>query len=551
MRKGVKVAIVGGVFTVMVGGAGYGAYNIVSAVTGDGGSSSLGGSQAKRTGPPTGDEIKETSHKFLSAWSKNDPDEAAHYTNNADGALAAIEGWHDEAFITRTVLTPGKAVGAKVPFKVRATVTYDKKSRTLEYASSLTVVRGETTGRALVDWEPSVLHPDLRKGDKLVTGEAAAPPIEAVDRNGAVLTAGKYPSLGPVLDQLRAKYGDETGGSPGVETSIERTAADGTTTTAKTLVTLAKGRPGRLRTTISASAQAAAEQAVTKFPKAAVVAVSPTTGGVLAVANHGYGEFNAAFSANRAPGSTMKIITAAALLDNAVLPSMNAKAPCADSVLALGQTFHNLKGMAPDANATLSSSFQRSCNTSFIKLSDDLGADKFAAEATRRFGLGKDQDWQTGIPSFDGNVPVNGDSQDPAGMIGQGNVQMNPLNMASVTATAITGTFRQPILVAREYGDRKLATAQGLPAPTVAQLRAMMHATATSPIGTATQAMAGVPGVIGAKTGSAESDGQAVSDSWFTGYRDGVATAAAMVENGGHGGTAAGPIVATVLKNAG
>ncbi|MYT72675.1 MULTISPECIES: penicillin-binding transpeptidase domain-containing protein [unclassified Streptomyces] len=549
MRKGVKVAIVGGVFTVMVGGAGYGAYNIISAVTEDGGSSSLSGASAKRTGPPTGDEIKETSQKFLKAWAKNDPAEASHYTNNADGALASLEGWHDEAHITRTVLTAGKPAGAKVPFKVKATVAWDKKTRTLEYASSLTVVRGQTTGRPLVDWEPSVLHPDLQKGDKLVTGEAAAPPIEAVDRNGTVLTAEKYPSLSPVLDQLRAKYGDEAGGSPGVETSIERTAADGTTTTAKTLVTLTKGRPGKLRTTISASAQAAAEQAVTKYPKAAVVAVHPRTGEVLALANHGYGQFNTAFLGKRPPGSTMKIVTAAALLDNRILSSMNSNAPCDDSVLALGQTFHNLKNMAPDKNATLSSSFQRSCNTSFIKLSDELGGDKFAAEASQRFGLG--ENWQTGIQSYDGNVPVNGNSQDPAGMIGQGNVQMNPLNMASVTATAITGTFRQPILVSPKYGDRQLATAQGLPGPTVTQLRAMMHATATSPIGTATQAMAGVPGYIGAKTGSAESDGQAVSDSWFTGFRDGVATAAAMVENGGHGGTAAGPIVAAVLKNAG
>ncbi|MFJ4715009.1 penicillin-binding transpeptidase domain-containing protein [Streptomyces sp. NPDC088785] len=549
MRRGVKVAIVGGVFTVMVGGAGYGAFNIVSAVTDDGGSSSLGGSPARRTGPPTAGEIKETSHKFLTAWARNDPDEASHYTNNAESALAAIGGWRDDAFVTRTVLTPGRAAGAKVPFTVRATVTWDGKKRTLKYASSLTVVRGRTTGRALVDWEPSVLHPDLRKGERLVTGEAAAPPIEAVDRDGAVLTAAKYPSLGPVLDQLRAKFGEEAGGSPGVETSIERTDADGSATTTKTLLTLTEGKPGRLRTTISASAQAAAEQAVTKYPKAAVVAVQPQTGGVLAVANHGYGEFNAAFLGKRAPGSTMKIITAAALLDNRVVPSMDGSAPCPDSVLALSQTFHNLTGMAPDDHATLSSSFQRSCNTSFIKLSDDLGADRFAAEATQRFGLGGD-DWQSGIESFDGSVPVNGDAQDPAGMIGQGNVQMNPLNMASVTATAITGTFRQPILVPPDYGDRRLATAQGLPAPTVTQLRAMMHATATSSIGTATRAMAGVPGYIGAKTGSAESDGQAVSDSWFTGFRDGVATAAAMVENGGHGGTAAGPVVAAVLKSA-
>ncbi|MFJ8825665.1 penicillin-binding transpeptidase domain-containing protein [Streptomyces sp. NPDC102467] len=543
MRKGVKAAIVGGAFTVMVGGAGYGAYNIITAVAGDGGSSSAGAPGARRSGPPTSDEIKETSHDFLAAWAKNDAAGAAAYTNYAETARPALQGWHDDAHITHTVLTAGTPAGAKVPFKVEATVSFGGKKRTMEYGSSLTVVRGETTGRALVRWQPAVLHPDMREGDTLVTGEAAAPPIEAVDRGGAVLTKAKYPSLGPVLEALRAKYGEEAGGTPGVETFIKRESADGATT-AKTLLTLAKGRPGTLRTTISASAQAAAEGAVTKFAKSSVVAVKPSTGEVLAVANHGWGEFNAAFEGRIAPGSTMKVITAAAFIDNGVT-SMTGSAPCPDSVVAQSQTFHNLTGMQPNEGATLSNSFQRSCNTAFIKLSDDLGADKFAAEAQNRFGLGKD--WQTGIVSYDGSVPVNGNSDDPAGMIGQGKVAMNPLNMASVTATAITGTFRQPVLVSPKLGDRRLATAQGLPSSTVYQLKSMMRQTATSSIGTATNAMAGLSGDIGAKTGSAEVDGQSVSNSWFTGYRGDVATAA-MVEGGGHGGDAAGPIVASVLR---
>ena len=76
----------------------------------------------------------------------------------------------------------------------------------------------------------------------------------------------------------------------------------------------------------------------------------------------------------------------------------------------------------------------------------------------------------------------------------------------------------------------------------------MMHRTATS--GTAAAAMSGLSGDIGAKTGSAEVDGQAVSNSWFTGYRNDV-TAAAMVQSGGHGGDAAGPVVAAVLRAVG
>ena len=56
-----------------------------------------------------------------------------------------------------------------------------------------------------------------------------------------------------------------------------------------------------------------------------------------------------------------------------------------------------------------------------------------------------------------------------------------------------------------------------------------------------------VGGDKGAKTGSAEVDGQGKSNSWFTGYGNELA-AAGLVQSGGHGGDAAGPIVAQVLQ---
>ncbi|MEV5611808.1 penicillin-binding transpeptidase domain-containing protein [Streptomyces sp. NPDC052225] len=542
MRKEVKVAIVGGVFTVMVGGAGYGAYNIVTAVSGGGsdGSAAAGG-EVRRSGPPTADEIKDTSRKFLAAWAKNDAAGAADYTNYAEDAKSVLSAWHEDAHVTHTVLTAGTPSGAKVPFKVRATVSFDGKTKKMAYDSSLTVVRGATTGRALVKWSPAVLHPELKDGDELVTGESAAPAIEAVDRNGAVLTAEKYPSLRPVLDQLRTKYGDEAGGSAGIEMYVKRQGADGSATT-KTLLTLAEGKPGKLRTTLSAGVQAAAEQQVTKYGKSSVVAVKPSTGEILAVANQEKGDFNPAFQGGTPPGSVMKIVTAAALIDNGVA-SEGGAAPCPDSAVSMSQTFRNLKGMTPNENATLSESFARSCNTAFIKLSDELGAANFASEATERFGLGKD--WKTGIASRDGSVETDGTSNDAAGMIGQGLVKVNALNMASVTATAMTGTFHQPYLVSPDLDDRQIATAQGLRPGTSQQLRNMMARTAVS--GTAANAMAGVPSPKGAKTGSAELDGQGTSDSWFAGYSNDIA-AAATVPAGGHGGDAAGPIVAAVLK---
>ncbi|MEU8973149.1 penicillin-binding transpeptidase domain-containing protein [Streptomyces monashensis] len=537
MRNGVKGAVIGTVCVVMLGGAGYGAYNALSALSGDGVTS---GHAGVKTGPPAGSEVTEAAKGFFAAWEKGDAATAASYTNYPQAAEELLTAYAGAAHIGKVRVTPGTATGTRVPFTVEATVSYGGRSRPLSYRSTLTVVRGETSHRPLVDWRPSVVHPQLRQGDTLTTGESAAPPIEAVDRDGAVLTKEKYPSLGPILDQLRERYGDRAGGTAGVELAIRHGGSDADTP----LLTLAEGRPGRVRTTLSASAQAAAETAVQKYAESSVVAVKPSTGEVLAVANHRADGFNAAFLGTLAPGSTMKIISAATLIDTG-LTTANGPAPCPPSAVWQSQTFHNLTGLAPDEHATLAQSFARSCNTAFVKFADSVKVDSLTQEAEQRFGLGGD--WKVGVPSFDGRVPASGGPDTAAGLIGQGQVQMNPLNMASVTATAATGTFRQPVLVPLSLDGREPARARGLSPSTVQQLRAMMSRTAHS--GTAAGVMAGLGGDIGAKTGSAEVDGQTRSNSWFAGYRGDVA-AAAMTQDGGHGIDAAGPIVATVLRNA-
>ena len=82
------------------------------------------------------------------------------------------------------------------------------------------MVRGLTTGQALVDWQPRWSIPSSAEGATLKTGESSTAAIEAVDHDGKVLDKENYPSLGPILDTLREKYGDSTGGSPGIETWI-------------------------------------------------------------------------------------------------------------------------------------------------------------------------------------------------------------------------------------------------------------------------------------------------------------------------------------------
>ncbi|MFE7372496.1 penicillin-binding transpeptidase domain-containing protein [Streptomyces anulatus] len=545
MRSGAKVAVIGGVFVLMAGGIGYGAYSMLGdTIGGDGGTRSASESSKVKTGPPSAEEIAQTSKGFLDAWAAGDATAASLLTNNETGAEPVLASYGEDARIGKVKITPGPPVGTKVPYTVKATVSYDGKSKPLSYASELTVVRGLTTGKALVDWAPTVVHPQLTEGATLRTGESSTPTIEAVDRNGKVLTKEEYPSLGPILDTLREKYGESAGGSPGVETWIE--PADETQPDIN-LLTLAKGKPGRVQTTIDAGAQAAAERAVKKYAEASVVAVKPSTGAIRAVANNPATGFNAAMQGKQAPGSTLKIMTAAMLLEKGLVTA-NGAAECPKEARYYTRTIHNLDHFSLPDGSTFTRSFARSCNTAFVKLIDDVDDDSaLAKEAREVFGIGLD--WKTGVVTTDGSVPEEVQGEAAAQYIGQGTVQMNALNMASITATARTGTFRQPVIVPQSLDNRPLATATRSLSPSVTQqLTTMMRATAAW--GTGAKAMASVGGDKGAKTGSAEVDGQDTSNSWFTGFSNDLA-AAAVVQTGGHGGDAAGPVVAEVLRAGG
>ncbi|WP_435598140.1 penicillin-binding transpeptidase domain-containing protein [Streptomyces anulatus] len=545
MRSGAKVAVIGGVFVLMAGGIGYGAYSMLGdTIGGDGGTRSASESSKVKTGPPSAEEIAQTSKGFLDAWAAGDATAASLLTNNETGAEPVLASYGEDARIGKVKITPGPPVGTKVPYTVKATVSYDGKSKPLSYASELTVVRGLTTGKALVDWAPTVVHPQLTEGATLRTGESSTPTIEAVDRNGKVLTKEEYPSLGPILDTLREKYGESAGGSPGVETWIE--PADETQPDIN-LLTLAKGKPGRVQTTIDAGAQAAAERAVKKYAEASVVAVKPSTGAIRAVANNPATGFNAAMQGKQAPGSALKIMTAAMLLEKGLVTA-NGAAECPKEARYYTRTIHNLDHFSLPDGSTFTQSFARSCNTAFVKLIDDVDDDSaLAKEAREVFGIGLD--WKTGVVTTDGSVPEEVQGEAAAQYIGQGTVQMNALNMASITATARTGTFRQPVIVPQSLDNRPLATATRSLSPSVTQqLTTMMRATAAW--GTGAKAMASVGGDKGAKTGSAEVDGQDTSNSWFTGFSNDLA-AAAVVQTGGHGGDAAGPVVAEVLRAGG
>jgi hypothetical protein len=539
-----RPAVVGGMIAVVVGGAGFGVYALYGGgAAAEDGSAGAAKKPAVKTGPLSATEVTTTATTFLTAWQQGQVARAAAATDDSPAATALLTGYTKDAHISAVTLTAGTRTGDKVPFSVTGTVTYDKVSKPITYSSALTVVRRAQDGKPLVDWHASVVHPDLQDGDTLVTGESGTPPIKAVDRHGGELTAAKYPSLGTVLDGLREKYGKTAGGKAGVELRVVRgKASKAKKASDKTLLELSKGTPGTVKTTLSPVYQAAAEQQVAQRARASVVMLQPSTGEILAVANSGHG-FNTAFQGALAPGSTMKVITSSLLIEKG-LASADKVHPCPKTVTYGGWKFHNDDDFSINGG-TFKASFARSCNTAFISEANHLDNDSLTEQAQQVFGLSMDN-WAVGVPTFDGSVPVQSAAQMAASLIGQGGVRMNPLNMASVAATVKSGTFHQPYLVDPSVDHRKLATAsRTMSSSTLSQLRELMNYTAA--YGTAAEAMAGLGPDDGAKTGSAEVDGQSKPNGWFTAYRGDLA-AAGVVQAGGHGGDSAGPIVAALLR---
>nr|WP_202438174.1 penicillin-binding transpeptidase domain-containing protein [Streptomyces sp. SID5910] len=502
--------------------------------------------EEKAKSPLTAAEVTAASQRFLTAWQRGDVAGAAAATDDAVAARTLLAGYAKDARIKNVTLTPGAPAGTRVPFAVKATVAYEETSRPLAYDSALTVVRRAGDGEPRVDWHAAVVHPELKDGDTLVTGEAGTPPVKALDRTGGEISAATYPSLGTVLDGLREKYGKKAGGTAGIELRVVRgKESKAAKASDKTLLELSEGTPGTVRTTLDPGLQAAAEQQVAGKARASVVLLRASTGEILAVANGGHG-FNTAFQGSLAPGSTMKVVTASLLVEKG-LASADKQHPCPKYSSYGGWKFQN-DDEFEIKKGTFKASFARSCNTAFISQAPKLENDDLTKQAQEVFGLGRN-DWAIGVPSFDGAVPVQSAAPMAASLIGQGGVRMNPLNMASVSATVRTGAFHQPYLVAPSVDGRTLAKAsRTMSASTLGQLRELMSYTATN--GTAAEAMAGVSGQTGAKTGSAEVDGQDKPNGWFTAYRGDLA-AAGVVQQGGHGGDTAGPIVAALLKAGG
>lgn len=542
MPRGAKIGIVGGVFAAMLGVAGYGAYNVYTAL--DGGDSGAGRSPSTvnspiSSAPPSAKEVKDAADAFLTAWQSGDASKAGDLTDSPMTASEALTDYRQQAHVTSVHITPGAPTATGMQYGVDAQVSFSGLTSTWHYDSSLSVVRG-TNNRPLVKWAPSVLHPDLGEGDTLVTDRAQTPDVEILDRDGKVMPAAAYPSLKSIFGQLRERYGAALhGGSPGIETYIQNSSGMQT----RTVHVLRPGKAAKLRTTLDSTIQAAAEKAVQTQHSSGVTALDTRTGGVLAVAFNPPNGQDIALQGAQAPGSTFKIVTATALLNTGLTPDSPAR--CVNHTnYGYGKLYTNVTPDKP--NATLDWDFAQSCNTGFIQLAGHLTPGSLPETGRKYYGLGGT--WQIGTTTVDGSIPGGTGDEMTSEMIGQGQVLMTTLNMASVSATVRDGRFHQPTILQSTdlIKDRRTISTSPLPYRVQSGLMRMMHDTVTS--GTAYVDLRGFGGTVGAKTGSAEaSTGQ--PNGWFTAYHDHVA-AAGLVLAGGHGNASAGPIVASVLRAA-
>ncbi|MEU0581547.1 penicillin-binding transpeptidase domain-containing protein [Streptomyces griseoincarnatus] len=506
----------------------------------------VGGAWGAGLGPFAGEsgpdpEAVAEARAFLADWAAGRLPDAAARTTGPDRAQEVLSSFTAGLDIEKPVLTAGKPVedeesdgrAVTVPYTARMPVT---GLGTWTYTAELPLrKRG---GEWKVDWRLSLVHPRLSGTEKFRLEREEAEPVRANDRDGRTLSAASHPSLGPVLAQLDRST--DGGGPRGAVLLVDRVTGEVRRTEAS-FGSQTSEDEGPVRTTLDARWQSAAEQALKKAggKNTALVALRVDDGQILAVANSPADGFNRAVSGTYAPGSTWKIVTSSALLlKGAVAPDDVVDCP---RYLTVGKRFQNVETSA-HPGATFRKAFTESCNTAFIGLRGRLGDGELGDVARTYFGVG--QTWHVGIPSYDGSVPEPRDATEKAAsMIGQGRVQANPLIMASVTATAVSGRFHQPALV---DGTEDTTETEPLPPRVVTQLRTLLRATVTE--GTA-RALAPLAGEVGGKTGTAEVSDEQENNGWMVAHRDGVAVAC-VVEEGVTGGGSAGPVLHALLSAA-
>ncbi|WP_405949265.1 penicillin-binding protein 2 [Streptomyces prunicolor] len=353
---------------------------------------------------------------------------------------------------------------------------------------------------------------------------------------------------------------------------------------------------GNVVTTLNQAAQSAAWNGLKKQGgKGAVVALDPSTGKILALASYPSYDpssfagnststdskawqklqkkydpndpmLNRALRETYPPGSTFKVVTASAALENNLYSSAD-EATNSPLPWIMPGTTTPLKneGNLPCKNATLREALRVSCNSVFGKIGADLGNAKMLAEA-KKFGFDTEQFTPIRSSASVFSDKMN-DSQTALSSIGQFNTAATPLQMAMVaSAVANDGKLMKPYMVDKlqSSGVDTIAQtepeefSQPLSSKNAQILQSMMETVVEKGTGTSAK----IPGVtVGGKTGTAQ-HGENNSENpyaWFLSYAknaDGsspVAVAVVIEDDKANrddisGGGLAAPIAKSVME---
>ena len=362
-------------------------------------------------------------------------------------------------------------------------------------------------------------------------GDATAEVIdESKDHGQARYAAGDQ--LG--LSGLQRAFQAQLTGTPGY--TIKVASTDTKTGDQGQQIAAVAPKPGTpVQTPLVPALQNAADAAVaTQQLPTHLVVVRPGTGEILAVSSNPAANPGNALQGRFPPGSSMKTMTATALLSAGVV-TPDSQVPCPGTITVEGREFEN-ENKFDLGTVSLTQAFAQSCNTTFIE--QGLKApDPALSQAAASYGVGAS--WKLPVGIFSGSVPADATGTTKAAdAIGQGRVLMSPVELALVAAGIASGKPAPPVEVVG-------APAAG-PAPTppsqqvLDALRPMMRQVALT--GTA-RALAGRPNVYG-KTGTAEFGNATPPEAhgWFMGYQlggpQGDLAFAVLVEGGHSSGVA-------------
>ncbi|MFI0962965.1 penicillin-binding transpeptidase domain-containing protein [Streptomyces sp. NPDC021080] len=357
-------------------------------------------------------------------------------------------------------------------------------------------------------------------------------------------------------------------------------------------LTRARGAGGRIVTTIDAAAQRVAYEGL-DGRRGAVAAIEPSTGRILALvstpsydpgqlagtgptASRAWARLNSQDDKpmlNRAirqtypPGSTFKVLTAAAALDSGVVDDVDAPTGSPNPYRLPGTTTRLTNEIEGCEDASLRYAFTWSCNTVFAKLGVDVGLDGMTRTAAG-FGF-NDRKLRIPLSVTPSNFDLRLDNAQLAlSSIGQFNTRATPLQMAMIAAAvAGDGSVKTPYLVDRttSRGGGTLTTTgprilhQAMSASTAQRMRELM----TDVVEKGTGTVAAIPGAtVGGKTGTAQHGlgNSGTPYAWFIswaradGATEPAVAVAVVVEDAAAdrgditGGGFAGPIARAVME---